>query len=551
MPKTKRMQSQDNLPETEGQNEAHSANLVSRGLAGFFSAWAKIFRSRGAVVVIGLVVGALFVYMIVSKLEWSTVALAFKTAHWLPWLPLAVLTYILGMLLRGLRLQILVAEESIISIGTASNIIAVGYAVNNILPARLGEFARAGMLAERTGMPYLLALTITFLERLLDGLVILFLFITASLIVPATTELRNGAALASLIFVVAMLTVAIVTLTPQNAVALVSNLTSLSGRKLHDKAVALVTQINRGFGCLRNAQSAILILGSSFLVWLVEALFFMLIMPCFGLPPGIIRAVITMAVTNLGILIPSTPGHVGTYHFACERSLINVCSVSGVTPGTIDPIIVDPSVAVSYAVLVHLVYYVTVTVWGVYALARYTLELGSVAALTWEAKPIRTLPTEQQQMVSVITSYPQISSRVVESVTKFWSGMCECFIPDEHRLADDAAYQRVLRETSIFTVTELERLPFRLRVLFDAGRVVFKAVVIVLNGKFLCEIPLPRRRALIESWAFGKVSLTRKFMKPIRSLALCYYYDHPEVQALLDSRRRQGGDQPREGVSMP
>lgn len=544
------MDSPDKSPETESPDKAPDANIVARGVSGFFSAWAKIFRSRGAIVIVGLIVGAIFVFVITNNIAWEKVRHSFETAIWLPWLPLAVLTYILGMLLRGVRLQLLVRDESAISIGTASNIIAVGYAFNNILPARLGEFVRAGMLAERTGMPYLLALTITFLERLLDGLVILFLFITASLLVPPTADLRNGTALASLIFVVAMLTVAVVTLIPQTAVALVSRLSLFLGRKVHDKLVALVTQINRGFGCLRDAQSAILILASSFLVWLVEALFFMLIMPCFGLPPGIVRAVVTMSVTNLGILIPSTPGHVGTYHWACEQSLIKVCSVSGVTPGTIEPITVDPSVAVSYAVLVHLVYYVTVTVWGVYALARYTVELGSTAALAWEAKPIRTLPTEQQQLVSLITSYPQTSSRVVDEVNKFWSGLCECFIPEEHKLADAAAYQRVLKETSVFTVTELERLPFRLRVLFDAGIVVFKAIVIMLNGKFLCDLPLKRRRELIESWAFGKVSLTRKFMKPIRSLALCYYYDHPEVQVLLNSRARaKAGDEPREGVS--
>ncbi len=524
---------------------------MSQAVSGFFSAWLKIFSSRGSVVIVGLVVGAAFIYFISTKIAWAEVELAFATAQWLPWLPLAVLTYIIGMLIRGLRLQLIVKDESAISIGTASNIIAVGYAVNNILPARLGEFARAGMLSERTGMPYLLALTITFLERLLDGLVILFLFIMSSLLVPATAELRNGAALAALIFIVAMVTVAFVTLMPQTAVALASNLSTLLGRRVHAKILALVTQINRGFGCLRNAQSAILILASSFLVWLVEALFFMLIMPCFGLPASIMRALVTMTVTNLGILIPSTPGYVGTYHAFCAHTLQTVCSVSGMTPGTIEPILVDPSVAVSYAVLVHLIYYVIVTVWGLYALARYTMELGSVAALAWEAKPIRKLPTEQQEMVSVITSYPHMSSRVVDSVTKFWYGLCECFIPDEHKLSDPAAYERVLRESSVFTVTELERLPFRLRVIFDTGIVVFKAIVIVLNGKFLCDLPLQRRREMINAWAFGKVSLTRSFMKPIRSLALSYYYEHPEVQALLDSRaaKRKADAEPREGVS--
>lgn len=515
-----------------------NGNIITRGVKGFFAAWAKIFRSRGAVVIVGLIVGGGFLFIISKNIAWEKVTYAFQNAIWLPWLPLAVVTYIAGMFLRGLRLQLLVKDEAVISTGTASNIVAVGFAVNNVLPARLGEFARAGMLSERTGMPYLLSLTVTFLERLLDGLVILFLLVSTSLVVPATTEMRNWTALAALLFVCAMLTVAVVTLTPQTAVALVSNITSRLSWKVHSKAIALVTQINRGFGCLRNARSAIMILASSFVIWIVEASFFMLVMPCFGLPPGFTRAIITMCVTNLGILIPSSPGHVGTYHWACEQALIKVCSISGMTPGTMEPLVVDHSVAVSYAVLVHLIYYVTVTVWGVYAMARYTLELGSTAALEWEAKPIRSLPDPHSDSMSVITSYPEMSSRVEEKVTKFWSGLCECFIPEQHRLPDADEFKSVLRESSTFTVTELERLPFRLRVIFDIGIVVFKVLVVLTQGRFLCHVPLPERRKLIDAWAFGKLSLTRKFMKPIRSLSLFYYYDHPAVQAMLDDKAR-------------
>lgn len=525
-------------------------NIITRGVKGFFSAWAKIFRSRGAIVVVGFAVGCVFLYVISRNLAFDKILTAFQNAIWLPWLPLAVLTYIVGMVLRGLRLQLLVKNEAVISTGTASNIVAVGFAVNNILPARLGEFVRAGMLSERTGMPYLLSLTITLLERLLDGLVILLLLVTASLIVPATPEMRNWTALAALLFTIALLSVAIITLTPQTAVALASAVTSRLSWKVHTKVVALVTQINRGFGCLRDAQSAILILVSSFAIWLTEAIFFMLVMPCFGLPPGFIRAIITMSVTNLGILIPSTPGHVGTYHFACREALIKVCSIPGMTPGTMEPIAVDPNVAVSYAVIVHSIYYVTVTVWGVYAMAKYTLELGSTAALAWEAKSIRALPDEHAESMSFITSYPEMSARVEEKVTKFWSGLCECFIPDEHRLPDSEQFKIVLREASTFTVTELERLPFRLRVIFDIGVNVFKALIVLSTGRFLCHVPLAQRRKLIDAWAFGKISLTRKFMKPIRSLALFYYYDHPAVQSMLDKMAMNSGDTPRTEVSL-
>ena len=129
----------------------------------------RIIKSKGTIVVGGFIISLLLLVMTAKKINWQLVHDAFASATWLPWLPLAVLTYLIGMLLRGLRLKQLVSTEASLTVSTASNIIAVGYATNNILPARLGEFARAGMLAERTGLPYALSLTVTFLERLLDG----------------------------------------------------------------------------------------------------------------------------------------------------------------------------------------------------------------------------------------------------------------------------------------------------------------------------------------------------------------------------------------------
>lgn len=500
----------------------------------FLKAWLSIFKSRGVIVFLGFAIGALFLYLTSKNLHWDRVQVAFNNMQLLPWLPLAVFTYICGMLLRGLRLRLLVKEEANITVGTASNIVAVGYATNNILPARLGEFARAGMLAERTGLPYILAVTVTFLERLLDGLTILFLFVAGSMLMPVSAQMHQTAGLAAILFAVAMSGVAFIALAPQTAISLASNMTAGFGRKWHGRAVALVSQVSRGFGCLRNARSALAVLSTSLLVWIFEAGFFMFIMPCFGLPLGFIRSLITMCLTNLSILVPQMPGYVGVYDYVCSQTLIDVCSISGLSPGSVQPIAVDANIALCYAVVVHLIFYVTCTIWGVLALLKYSMELGSTAALAWEAKPIAKLPEGTHQSLSVITSYPELTPKVSDSVAKFWSGLCECFIPTEHVIPDKEAHQRALHEMSVFTVTELDCLPFRLRVIFGIGIVGFKALTILVSGRFLCDIPLERRKEIINWWAFGGTPLNRKFMKPIRSLSLFAYYENNEVKRWLD-----------------
>jgi uncharacterized protein (TIRG00374 family) len=177
--------------------------------------------------------------MTAKKINWQLVHDAFTSATWLPWLPLAVVTYLIGMLLRGLRLKQLVSTEASLTVSTASNIIAVGYATNNILPARLGEFARAGMLAERTGLPYALSLTVTFLERLLDGLTILSLFVLAIFVTPTDQWLKPAAMVAGLLFGCALPSVLMLAFAPQLSLSLASQLSIPLGRKWHTRALAL------------------------------------------------------------------------------------------------------------------------------------------------------------------------------------------------------------------------------------------------------------------------------------------------------------------------
>src|SRR5689334_5200742 len=110
-------------------------------------------KQRYTVIAVGLVASAAFIFMAVRGLDFDTLRKVWSDARVLPWLPLGIASYLLGHVVRGVRCRLLVRREATIGLPTASNIVVVGYASNNVLPARLGEFVRAGMLAERTGMP--------------------------------------------------------------------------------------------------------------------------------------------------------------------------------------------------------------------------------------------------------------------------------------------------------------------------------------------------------------------------------------------------------------
>ena len=130
------------------------------------------------------------------------------------------------------------------------------------------SLARAGMLAERTGLPYGLALTVTFLERLLDGLVILCIFVVASCIVPHPgMDAPGGRVGQRHLCHRRRAFILLLAFAPQLSLMVASRLTAPLGRKWHDRAIALITQITRGLSCLHDLNTTLAVLFTSLSIW--------------------------------------------------------------------------------------------------------------------------------------------------------------------------------------------------------------------------------------------------------------------------------------------
>lgn len=503
------------------------------------SSLVSAIKSRGAIVAAGFAISIIFLVITLQKIKWDQVQNAFSHGTWLPWLPLAIVAYIIGMFVRGFRLRLLVTGEATLATLTATNIIGIGYMTNNILPARLGEFVRAAILSERTGLPYALALTVTLLERLLDGIAVLLLFVGGTLFIPVEAWMKTSAGIAGIIFSVAIAGVILVALAPQTCLALASRLTMRLTTKWHDKVLALMTQVIRGFGCLRTPLSALLVFMSSLVVWSFEALMFMFVMACFGLKMSTLKAAVVMSFTNLGILIPSSPGFVGPYHYCCSQALLAVSSFMG-NPTLVTAVKTPPAqllteeTAISYAVVVHLIFFTITTIWGIIAMASYGLQLGATAALAWEAKPIKELPEEQSKHpLSLITSVPAATSQKFVG-SAFWQCMCDSFLPYEELGLSQEVRNVSSARVSAFVIEQLNALPPTLRLLQSIGFTGFRTWVMLETFRPFESLPRAKRLAIANSWAYGQLSLTRKLMRPVRSLALLVFFEDAEIVRCLD-----------------
>lgn len=473
---------------------------------------------RRLVTVIGVVVSALFVWVAVRHLDVSTIRATWRSARPLPWVPLAVLAYVAGHFVRGARLRYLVRREASMRLTTASNVVVVGYASNNVLPARLGELVRAGMLAERTGIPLAQALTVTFIERLVDGVAILLLLVLSTWWTHTAGWIRELARVGAAVFGLALLGLCVAVIFPRALGALASRVSQPLGPKWHDRALSLTTSVVNGAASLRRPQDALVIGALSVVVWLFEAAMFVCVLPALGLPLHFGSGVIAMGVTNLGILVPSTPGFIGPFHFFCAQAL----QAQGF----------GPEVALSYAVLVHLAFFAPVTLWGAGAMLWYGVEVGATAAMARAARHspgIRLISGVPMRVISRVEKMP-----AAPGPSEFDLALAEAVL-----LPDSLPDREVLTDVAAFLSGQIEALPARIRTLYHVGMSVFRAWVRLRYMRSFCALTPARRREAVQAWAFGRIPPLRQLFRAPQSTVLLAFYEHPRVIEAMSPREHR------------
>ncbi len=476
-----------------------------------------IAKHRSAVMMVGLLASAVFMYLAVRRLDLASLKVVWAGAHVLPWVPLGIVSYICGHFVRGQRCRLLVRREASLSLMTASNIVVVGYASNNVFPARLGELVRAGMLAERTGIPMTQSLMVTFIERVLDGLAILLLLVLGTMQQGAPGWTHDLVRVALLVFGGACAAMMLGVHSPGLVVSIASRLGNRLGVKWHDRLVGLATSIVNAGACLRNPRDALLIALYSVAVWVLEAGLFIAILPAFGLPMSLAAGAVAMSVTNLGLLVPSSPGFIGPFHFFCSQALI----AHGV----------DAPTALAYATVVHLAFYIPVTVWGAAAMLWYGLEVGATAAMARAARGVQK--TTETRGVAVHEIAPLSVERAAipedDPASPFVLALVEAVVIVPGQRGDP----KVLADVAAFVQAQLGALPPTLKLLFECGMSFFRFMTRLRFLRGYCELTLEQRRAWVLAWAEGRYSLLRQLFRPVRGIALLAYHDHPAVSLTL------------------
>ena len=121
---------------------------------------------------IAFAISLTFLGLVFWSIDFDEFLDAFAEANYF-WLIPAVIVYFLAFTLRAWRWQSLLKHLGEVSLGRSYFVATIGYAANNVLPLRLGEFVRAYLLRRNPGLDMTASLATIAVERILDGLTLL------------------------------------------------------------------------------------------------------------------------------------------------------------------------------------------------------------------------------------------------------------------------------------------------------------------------------------------------------------------------------------------
>lgn len=287
------------------------------------------------------------------------------------WILPALAVYMAGWFLRVYRWGMLLAPVKRCSYWSLFPTLFIGFTVNNLFPARVGEIVRAHLNGRKEGISRSASLATILLERVFDGLAILLL-LTAALSWARLPEASSvGAVLlktlvrsTAWLFGAAFLACLMLILFKERTRAFLHWLSALAPRRFRPAVERITHAFVDGLKVLADMREAVMVLGASVLTWTCEFAAFWLVARGFGLSPeplNLWAAALLMAAVNLAVMVPSSPGGIGLF----EATGVVVLSLYGVAR--------EPAVA--YMLFVHLLVLVPVTAVGLAALSREGLTL--------------------------------------------------------------------------------------------------------------------------------------------------------------------------------
>lgn len=288
---------------------------------------------------IGLLVSLGTLLVAFRGLQWAEVGSALRDANYLLLLPAAIVMFI-SLYFRAIRWAVLFYPLTHVRVGALMGTMNVGYSVNNLLPLRVGELVRAYLIGEAQQVSTARALSTIVVERVLDVLTVVLMLVLLLPFIDAPGWAIIPALVAGVVFLVLAVLLVTLSLARRWALGVVDWGVRPVPARFQTPLRQAAESVMEGFSVLSTPAVLARGVAWSFASWFASALMMFIVQQAFDLGVGFAAAPFVLATTSLAMLVPASPGYIGTFELVAIKGMENVFGVGS-------------SAAASYALAQH------------------------------------------------------------------------------------------------------------------------------------------------------------------------------------------------------
>jgi uncharacterized protein (TIRG00374 family) len=325
----------------------------------------------------GVIISLVALYVVFKVAKWDDLKSAFTTINPI-FVVAAVLLTILFCLTRAFALRILLDRKA--TVGQTFFAINAGYMLNNLFPLRAGEFGRAILLGQTTGLGTFHVLSTIIIERAFD-LAFAALLLLSSLPLALGLTWAKPVAITTLILVIIGLSVLF--MVARNTTVVHAWISKGPGRYAIVKKFVLpyLDNLLEGLGALTKPTMFLTAVFWIAVSWFIGVLNYYIVLLSINPHAPFWWGVLIDSILAMGIAIPSAPAALGVF----EASLVGALALVGV----------DASVALAFAVVMHFIQFAVTGILGMIGLMKEGRSLGSVFKAAQSQKENTSSPSEE------------------------------------------------------------------------------------------------------------------------------------------------------------
>lgn len=313
---------------------------------------------------IGILISLFFMYLAFRKVNIQQMLEAFKIARYWYLVP-AVLVMFLSYWLRSLRWRYLMAPVKRIETNALFSALLIGYMANSFLPAHLGEFVRAYVIGKKKDIPSSTVLASIIIERIIDVLTLLALMGVTVIIFPFPDWVKRSGYIFLVVVVLLFLALVLMKMYREKSLAFIAIFTRLLPAKLEDRINRAFRSLIDGIMPLIKKNHYLKVFVLTMLIWLCYAVSFQILFYSFSFVEKYslpwLASLVLLVLTTIGVLVPSSPGYIGVYHFLCQVGL----GFFGIPKGA----------ALSYAFVMHGINFFPIIIVGLILVAVNNIKI--------------------------------------------------------------------------------------------------------------------------------------------------------------------------------